>query len=442
MAIDTGLLQTGARMVREGVTVGDTLEDMKGIATIGNLQAQTQHTQQATEGQRAANIAQVRSNRDYEREYAAKEAAAKAKAEQEARILQIYGEHPNALTDQTDRTAMLTKLYATDPQLAMKQSKDFSERDKAEHENRSAEAAEDMVHDKNGKNHVEYESQRNGIVFDGYDVAAGVFQHAATIKDLLVRKKYLDLNAMYLSKYSEFDGQGGLKTGLDMPDYDPNDAQSLTNAANWFTAKRGRKAMLDEQADKAKADLDPAQDKRFQQENQLRAQFDGLTASYRLVKDASQRVEAAAAQPSSAGDLSLIFNYMKVLDPGSTVREGEFATAEQATGVPNRILNMYNKILSGEKLSVPQRKDFVNQTKNLYKAQKLSFDQIQSKYSKIAQDNGLNVENVIGGFGESATPAAQPTPGPAADPIEQLKVNARGGDVEAQNYLKKIGVKY
>lgn len=40
-----------------------------------------------------------------------------------------------------------------------------------------------------------------------------------------------------------------------------------------------------------------------------------------------QKVQAAAHQPSAANDLSLIFGYMKMLDPGSVVREQEFANA-------------------------------------------------------------------------------------------------------------------
>jgi len=34
---------------------------------------------------------------------------------------------------------------------------------------------------------------------------------------------------------------------------------------------------------------------------------------------------------------------MKILDPGSVVREGEFATAQNSAGIPERIRAKYNR---------------------------------------------------------------------------------------------------
>ena len=50
---------------------------------------------------------------------------------------------------------------------------------------------------------------------------------------------------------------------------------------------------------------------------------------------------------------------MKMLDPTSVVREGEFATAQNATGVPERIRNSFNKAMSGERLGQKQRTKFI-----------------------------------------------------------------------------------
>ncbi|BCV06223.1 MAG: hypothetical protein CM15mV128_240 [Caudoviricetes sp.] len=57
---------------------------------------------------------------------------------------------------------------------------------------------------------------------------------------------------------------------------------------------------------------------------------------------------------------------MKVLDPTSVVREGEQATAANAAGVPSRVRNAFNKALTGEKLSLEQRKDFVSTAIKLF----------------------------------------------------------------------------
>ena len=47
---------------------------------------------------------------------------------------------------------------------------------------------------------------------------------------------------------------------------------------------------------------------------------------------------------------------MKTLDPQSVVREGEFATAENSTGIFKKYWNAYNRLVKGEKLTEEQGK--------------------------------------------------------------------------------------
>ena len=126
----------------------------------------------------------------------------------------------------------------------------------------------------------------------------------------------------------------------------------------------------------------------------LRKQFDSLTAPYREVRDAYKRVEASAKNPSAAGDLALIFNYMKILDPGSTVREGEFATAQNAGSVPSQILAQYNKVVSGERLTDGMRGDFTSRAKSLFEAQADSYNKTAEQYRGYAKDYGYNPDRI------------------------------------------------
>jgi hypothetical protein len=77
-------------------------------------------------------------------------------------------------------------------------------------------------------------------------------------------------------------------------------------------------------------------------------------------------INAAAQEASAAGDLALIFSYMKMLDPGSAVREQEFANAQNAAGVPERIRAAYNNTLRGERLTDTTRTDFVDRASSIY----------------------------------------------------------------------------
>ena len=94
--------------------------------------------------------------------------------------------------------------------------------------------------------------------------------------------------------------------------------------------------------------------------------------------------------------MSLIFAYMKMLDPDSVVREGEQATAEKARGVADGVLNIYNKAVSGEKMTVTQRADFVNTARKLFKDIKRLADPVQSRIRDITKRYELNEEDVFG----------------------------------------------
>lgn len=128
----------------------------------------------------------------------------------------------------------------------------------------------------------------------------------------------------------------------------------------------------------------------------LRREFNNRqeVKDYRTVEAAYNSVQAAARNPSAAGDLSLIFAYMKILDPGSVVREQEFANAQNAAGVPDRIRNLYNRALNGQRLNPSQRNDFLSQARNLYQSRRQNYDQIANEYRSYAQDYGVSPDRV------------------------------------------------
>lgn len=106
----------------------------------------------------------------------------------------------------------------------------------------------------------------------------------------------------------------------------------------------------------------------------------------------------AASDPekqSPQTQMSLIFGYMKMLDPGSTVREGEFATAEQTTGIPGRVVNAYNRALEGEFLDAKQVAGFASAAGDIYQNALRSFDANVGYYTGLAEDQGADVGHVV-----------------------------------------------
>jgi hypothetical protein len=151
-------------------------------------------------------------------------------------------------------------------------------------------------------------------------------------------------------------------------------------------------------------------DRLFAQAGKLRDEFRNLSKTYIDVRDAYARIQESAKEPSAAGDLALIFNYMKMLDPGSTVREGEFATAQNSAGIPDRVRVMYNKAISGERLADSTRKDFTTRAGSLYRRQEASHKKNVAQYSALAKRYGVDPQNVTTDFTMDEMPVAPVTP--------------------------------
>lgn len=100
--------------------------------------------------------------------------------------------------------------------------------------------------------------------------------------------------------------------------------------------------------------------------------------------------KVSSAPDTAAGDVSLIFAYMKMLDPGSTVREGEFATAENTAGIPDRIVTQYNKALKGRRIGAQQRTEFQGAAQTVYEQSAEQQKQIDDIYTELAGRYGVD----------------------------------------------------
>jgi len=131
-------------------------------------------------------------------------------------------------------------------------------------------------------------------------------------------------------------------------------------------------------------------------ELQVGGQFNTQAAPFISLGQNYKKIETAAKNPSAAGDISLIFGYMKLLDPASVVREGEFATAQNAGNIPESVYGMYNRAIRGERLAPTIREDFLGQAKNLVRSQQEIYKQtIEPRFDSIVQSANLNKQNVM-----------------------------------------------
>jgi len=210
-------------------------------------------------------------------------------------------------------------------------------------------------------------------------------------------------------------------------------AQAAAAASRASASKTGAEAARAraEAEQMARGVLPP--EKRAAAEDKLRAEYNTQTKDF-FTTDRYYR-NIITAQDDAAGDLALIFSYMKLLDPGSAVMEGEQATVANAKGVPDRIRNAYNNALEGRRLSPDQVKVFTAQAEKLYDSAASREKQVRSGISRIANGLGVNTDNIFyqpGGIEKPKRP--EPTPPATANPV----INVQPG-TPLSNAMERYG---
>lgn len=130
----------------------------------------------------------------------------------------------------------------------------------------------------------------------------------------------------------------------------------------------------------------------------LRSDFraEPIYKGFEEIKAAKNQIDQAAQMATPAGDLAAATKIMKILDPGSVVRESELGMAMSAAGLGDKLENYAQMIISGQKLTPDQRKDFVTLSDKLYNSAAQQYNTKRQEYAGIAEANGLSVDAAAG----------------------------------------------
>jgi hypothetical protein len=140
------------------------------------------------------------------------------------------------------------------------------------------------------------------------------------------------------------------------------------------------------------------EDKSFSRAIDLRKDFrsEPVYKAQQEMKSAYSQVKAGLDAQTPVGDLAAATKIMKLLDPGSVVRESELGMAMAATGLLDRVTNYAENIVKGTKLTEQQRKDFANLAQSLYSISESEYNKKREEYVGIAKRNNLPLEDVVG----------------------------------------------
>ena len=169
----------------------------------------------------------------------------------------------------------------------------------------------------------------------------------------------------------------------------------------------------------------------FKNERDLGKDFksESIYKDFNDMKAAYGQVITALDQNTPIGDVAGATKVMKLLDPGSVVRETELAIAMQASGRLDRLQNYFSLWASGQKLTPTQRDDFKQLSAELYAAAGQAYNQKRDEYKGFGGAYGF--KNLDAALGAPATlpsivrkpPAGKASPASATPPSIQDILN-------------------
>lgn len=134
---------------------------------------------------------------------------------------------------------------------------------------------------------------------------------------------------------------------------------------------------------------------------------------------------AAASEDSAAGDVAFIFEFMRMVDPNSVVREGEFQLAEDASPLMLKLDKLLNKAKTGERLLSSQRDEFLSTAAGILDKSINIYNDTESEYKRIAGNifKDSDVDNIVVGI-----------------QFDSQILSSLGNQKKFNEYLRSIGI--
>jgi hypothetical protein len=143
--------------------------------------------------------------------------------------------------------------------------------------------------------------------------------------------------------------------------------------------------------------------KGFENEMKLASAFkqEPIYKDFSDMKSSFGQVVSSLSQGTPIGDVAGATKVMKLLDPGSVVRETELGIAMAAAGRMDRLNNYFNNMMTGQKLTPTQREDFKALSNELYAAAGQAYNQKRDEYRGFGE--AYKFKNLDTALGAPAT---------------------------------------
>jgi len=145
-----------------------------------------------------------------------------------------------------------------------------------------------------------------------------------------------------------------------------------------------------------------ATDEEAQKESQkqsvaLRKEYRGDPQTKAFLELQKQWNNMVSAGEGGAGDISIMYSYIKMLDPTTAVREGELSLAAKAAGASDNVIKAAKKLdKGGSGLGPEMRNRMVAEGGKIYGNIAKEQQKLNSFYTGLATDSGVSPDDVIG----------------------------------------------
>lgn len=157
-------------------------------------------------------------------------------------------------------------------------------------------------------------------------------------------------------------------------------------------------ARAEASAARAEARDERVQDRQSRQDSrQLRKDFesqDGVK-EYETVRSAYNRLQALTRSGSATDDTAVGFEFMKMLDPTSVVRESEYALVGQSQGIGGQALVALQRLSTGQRLTPDLRRNLVETAGRVMGGRTSRYNELVQQYRGYAEEDGFDPDRVV-----------------------------------------------
>jgi hypothetical protein len=209
-------------------------------------------------------------------------------------------------------------------------------------------------------------------------------------------------NAFVVNKAGEMQYLRGVTKPTEKPKIGTPGFGEFTAASLKKYEETGDETVLERLPKPAKeVDQGAVDTRRYRQEDSLRANFDNRVKPYVEEIDATSKIldVAAAVPPGKRPDpitqQAFVILLNKFLDPGSVVREGEFARVLEAQGVFRQAQMLKDRIVKGDILDQQSLDQITGLARTYQDIANRKIGRVANEIADVARRRNLDVESVI-----------------------------------------------